>query len=193
MQRRIALLTEELAKKPEDWPASVVRKSDKLLSKEFDFGGECAKEELKCSVIPSWASVSGRSAEEIAALAPKKLHYKKDMCVFGMTLTDGTKTIGGNESWTDETADMPENLTKIEVCFTKHESSFHHIVFIGSTTVYMGLTKEDDEGRLKNATDMHAGRVETVVLAPGEQLLGCEMYHDGYNTFGVTFLIWKAV
>ena len=93
----------------------------------------------------------------------------------------------------DHTADMPENLTKIEVCFKKSELFFHHIVFIGSTTVYMGLTREDDEGRNKDYLSYHAGRVETVVLAPGEQLLGCEMYHDGHNTRGVTFLIWKAV
>ena len=53
----------------------------------------------------------------------------------------------------------------------------------------MGLTKEWDEGR-KDYPGNHAGRVETVVLAPGEQLLGCEMYHDGY-IFGVTFLIGK--
>jgi len=109
------LLTEELAKKPEDWPASVVRKSDKLISKKY------ANSKLKCSVIPSFASVSGRSSEEIAALAPKRLHYDPWMRVFGMTLTDGSKTIGG-EAWrADETADMPENLTKIEVCFKKHE------------------------------------------------------------------------
>ena len=115
------------------------------------------------------------------------------MEVFGITLTDGTKTIGGYEDWADKTADMPENLTKIEVCFTKDESWFHHIVFIGSTTVYIGITKEDDEERWKNHPHLHAGRVETVVLAPGEQLLGCEMYHDVSYTRGVTFLIWKAV
>ena len=68
----------------------------------------------------------------------------------------------------------------------------HHMIFYGSTTVYMGLTKEDDEGEWKDRPKAHAGRVETVVLAPGEQLLGCEMYHDTC-TFGVTFLIWKAV
>ena len=107
-----------------------------------------------------------------------------------MTLTDGTKTIGGYWS-ADKTADMPENLTKIEVCFTKDEWYFHHMIFYGSTTVYMGTTKEDDEAR-KDYPDCHAGRVETVVLAPGEQLLGCEMYYD-YRTRGVTFLIWKAV
>ena len=73
-------------------------------------------------MIPSFASVSGRSSEEIAALAPKRLHYDSAwMYAFGMTLTDGSKTIGG-EAWrADETADMPENLTKIEVCFKKHE------------------------------------------------------------------------
>ena len=54
----------------------------------------------------------------------------------------------------------------------------------------MGLTKEWDEGWIN--TVEHAGRVETVVLAPGEQLLGCEMYHND-DTHGVTFLIWKAV
>ena len=112
------------------------------------------------------------------------------MWVFGMTLTDGTKTIGGKEGWANSTADMPENLTKVEVCFRKNESEFHHIIFYGSTTVYMGWTKEDDE---RWTTDCHAGRVETVVLAPGEQLLGCEMYHDDEYTRGVTFLIWKAV
>ena len=112
-----------------------------------------------------------------------------------MTLTDGTKTIGGYEEWANKTADMPENLTKIEVCFRKSEDWMHHIIFYGSTTVYMGLTKEWDEGQ--KYTGNHAGRVETVVLAPGEQLLGCEMYHDGmYHgsaTRGLTFLIWKAV
>ena len=118
------------------------------------------------------------------------------MSVFGMTLTDGTKTIGGDEFYADKTADMPENLTKIEVCFTEAEEDFHHIVFIGSTTVYIGDTKEVDERTKK--TDFHAGRVETVVLAPGEQLLGCEMYYDHHilgNGFmrGITFLIWKAV
>ena len=112
------------------------------------------------------------------------------MVVFGMTLTDGTKTIGW-EGFANSTADMPENLTKIEVCFKKHEELFHHIIFYGSTTVYMGMTKEDDEG--ETYPPAHAGRVETVVLAPGEQLLGCEMYHvDGW-IHGVTFLIWKAV
>ena len=107
-----------------------------------------------------------------------------------MTLTDGTKTIGGDENWANETADMPENLTKIEVCFEKSEVWMHHMIFYGSTTVYIGATKEHDK---KYKTKWHAGRVETVVLAPGEQLLGCEMYHvDGW-IHGVTFLIWKAV
>ena len=55
-----------------------------------------------------------------------------------MTLTDGTETIGGDEDWANETADMPENLTKIEVCFRKDELCFHHMIFYGSTTVYMG-------------------------------------------------------
>ena len=68
------------------------------------------------------------------------------MLVFGMTLTDGTKTIGGDEKYANKTADMPENLTKIEVCLMKNEYNLHHIVFIGSTTVYMGKTKEDDKG-----------------------------------------------
>ena len=115
------------------------------------------------------------------------------MAVFGMTLTDGTKTIGGKYNYLDRTADMPENLTKIEVCFRKGEYGFHNMIFYGSTTVYMGWTKEDDE-RWKDRPEWHAGRVETVVLAPGEQLLGCEMYHGKYGgTVGVRFLIWKAV
>ena len=145
-------------------------------------------------MIPSWASVSGRSAEEIAALAPKELHYSKGMSVFGMTLTDGTKTIGSkHEHWADMEADMPENVTKIEVCFRKDEVRFHHMVFHGSTTVYMGWTKQDDETELKDYPDLQAGRVETVVIAPGEQLLGCELYHLKGSLHGVTFLIWKAV
>ena len=54
----------------------------------------------------------------------------------------------------------------------------------------MGKIKANDE--YEKNTDFHAGRVETVVLAPGEQLLGCEMYHD-HHTRGVTFLICKTV
>ena len=69
------------------------------------------------------------------------------------------------------------------------------MILHGSTIVYMGKTEEDDEKQPHSG--YHAGRVETVVLAPGEQLLGCEMYHDGmYHgsaTRGLTFLFWKAV
>ena len=50
-------------------------------------------------------------------LGPKFLHYDEGMIVFGMTLTDGTKTIGGRDAWAGKIADMPKNLTKIEVCF----------------------------------------------------------------------------
>ena len=37
------------------------------------------------------------------------------MAMFGMTLSDGTKTIGGDEKYIEKTEVMPENLTKIEV------------------------------------------------------------------------------
>ena len=169
------MLTKGLARNPKDWPESLVRKSIKLICTEI------GERKLNCSVIPSWTQVAKLPADKIAILTPKELHYDEYMLRFGMTLTDGTKTIGGKENLADKTADMPENLTKIEVCFRKDEEWMHHMIFYGSTRVYMGLTKEEDEKEWnKNYPKRHAGRVETVVLAPGEQLLGCEMYHDDY-------------
>ena len=36
----------------------------------------------------------------------------------------------------------------------------------------------------------YAGRVETLNFKEGEQLLGCELHYNGYNTGGVTWIKW---
>ena len=95
------------------------------------------------------------------------------MYVFGMTLTDDKRKIGGGYKAHRESK-VPEKLTCIEVSFRKNEDLLHSLRFIGETVVRIGFTDDkwtDDEYK--------AGRVETVTIEPGEELLGCEMHHDG--------------
>ena len=61
------------------------------------------------------------------------------------------------------------------------------MTFIGETVLHIGLTDE----LVRNSADWKAGRVETVTLEPGEELIGCEMHHGGGWTFGVTWLTWR--
>jgi hypothetical protein len=58
------LLKKELANNPKDWPKSLVRKSNELICITDD------KEDLKCSVIPSWTKFAALPAEDIGILAP---------------------------------------------------------------------------------------------------------------------------
>ena len=62
--------------------------------------------------------------------------------------------------------------------------------FIGETVVHIGYTDEERE-KWGWGDGAKAGRVETVTLEPGEELIGCEIHHDGYNTYGVTWLTWR--
>ena len=64
------------------------------------------------------------------------------MDVFGMSMSDGQRVIGGDESDADMTAELPEKLTRIEVIFSKNESFLHSMNFIGETVVHIGLTDE---------------------------------------------------
>ena len=93
-----------------------------------------------------------------------------------MSMSDGQRVIGGDEDEANMTAELPKNLTRIEVIFNKDESFFHSMNFIGETVVHIGLT---DEWLEKKGWDdgYKAGRVETVTLEPGEELIGCEMHH----------------
>jgi hypothetical protein len=140
-------------------------------------------------MIPSVESVTGHSVEHIFTLTPRHLHYNEYMWVFGMTLSTGIRKIGGAEVFARKTANIPTHLTKIEVVFRKDEYNIHHMVFHGETTVHIGRTKQEDE---MFKVGERAGRVERVTLAPGEELLGCEMHHD-HSIRGLTFLIKKAL
>ena len=100
------------------------------------------------------------------------LHYEKYMYVFGMTLTDDKRTIGGSYK-AHRDSKVPEKLTCIEVSFRKNEDFLHSLRFIGETRVRIGAA----DGKYTN-DDYKAGRVETVTFEPGEGLIGCEIHHS---------------
>ena len=62
--------------------------------------------------------------------------------------------------------------------------------FIGKKILTIGVPEANDAK--EKDKQWHAGRTETVYLAPGEELLGCELYGDYRNIFGLRFLIWKS-
>ena len=105
-------------------------------------------------------------------LRPTKVHYKWTMKVFGMSMSDGQRVIGGDESLPLKTAELPEKLTRIEVIFRKDEWHLHSMRFIGETVLHIGYTDQEHW-----SDNWKAGRVETVTLEPGEELIGCEIHY----------------
>ena len=66
----------------------------------------------------------------------------------------------------------------------------HSICFHGDSELTIGRTDElvdmwgyGDQGK--------KGRVETLTLDAGEELLGCKLHHSEETIFGVTWIKWR--
>ena len=123
-------------------------------------------------MIPDLAELTKRPPGEVTELSPATIHYDKDMFVFGMSLNNGQRLVGGADWKCSNTVEIPKKLTKIDVIFKKHEKFLYSMIFHGETVAQIGNRHEDW------TTDaVKEGRRETVKLEPGEELLGCEMHY----------------
>ena len=77
---------------------------------------------------------------------------------------------------------LPDDITKIDVFFTKSEQKFHSMVFYGDRTVAIGLTPEHDQFFVLHGNQQETkGRKWTFTLPKNERLLGCEMHYDKHK------------
>ena len=137
--------------------------------------------------LPDLDTLIDKPPNVIAALKATHVNYTKLMGIFGLTLNDGTKKRGG-QLQCDKTAQLPNNLKRIDVYFTKGEHYLHSMVFTGDTVVHIGRTEDDD---VYFGGNFVKDRVEVFELDQGETLLGCEIHHTKANTIGVTWLKWN--
>ena len=146
------------------------------------------EEVVGVKIVPTVKAVSGRSLEDITKIRPTQVHYSESMSVFGMSLNDGQKVIGGDEYDCNKTETMPSKLRRIDVIFQSDEQMFHSIVFYGETTLRIGQPEQQSI-----LGDLRGSRVESFVMEPGEELLGCEIHHGRMCTYGIVWLTWQPV
>jgi hypothetical protein len=98
-----------------------------------------------------------------------------------MTLGDGTTVSAGRT--VTSTAQLPENLYKIETIITNDEYDIYQIKFYGSSGVVT----------IGNNNSLGPGRVETFNLAAGEELIAWKLYWDNTWTVsrGIEWIKWS--
>ena len=136
--------------------------------------------------------VSKLSKAALETIRPVKLHY--DSYSFDMTMSDGATYAGtGFSPWNKCTLelDLPQKLSRVDVIFFKTESHIHSINFHGDRVVTTAYTNEV-LSMMNYPDDQLAGRVETITLKPGEELLGAKFHHDTAHTYGITWIIRRT-
>jgi hypothetical protein len=124
--------------------------------------------------------------ETIPKLA--RLHYKCSpfyICTLGAEMSNGKYRETNEGSFTgankpDKAVSLPDKLQKIQVCFRSNETSLHSLTFTGASVVTIEPTSDKDRGR-----------VETLILKPGEELLGCTLHYGDSVTYGISWITWK--
>jgi len=96
--------------------------------------------------------------------------------------SDGV-TWEGSKGKHEKHADLPDNISKIQIVFSKDESYIRYFRFFGDEMLQ--IPERGDDGR--------GGRVETfeIDLANGERFLGAEISIGGKHSMGVTWFKWK--
>jgi hypothetical protein len=140
------------------------------------------------TTVPNLREISSKTLHELASFKPTHVHYQKCLYVVGFEMSDGEKRVGGDEDEAAKSAELPEGITQISVFFRKDEMGLHSIVFSGNTSLHIGLSQKHDD--VAQRYGEKRGREEIYIIEHGYELLGCEMFHSDYYTYGVRWLTW---
>jgi hypothetical protein len=145
-------------------------------------------------VKPSW-KIEGKNKHPLADVLHKMtlkelMEYrpvKVNFCnwlveSFGFTYSNG-EIWEGSRGKHDKQKDLPDNISKIQIVFSKEESYIRYLRFFGDETLQIPETGDDFRG----------GRVETfeIDLEKGERFLGAEISIGDRHSMGVTWFKWK--
>lgn len=90
----------------------------------------------------------------------------------------------------DRVSNLPEKITKVDIAFCRDENFLHSVIFHGDTILQIGRS-DDLVDMWGFGEDGKKGRVETMVLGEGEELLGCKFHHSEESVFGMTWIKWR--
>jgi hypothetical protein len=124
-----------------------------------------------------------KTLKELMEYRPVKVNFCNwFMESFGFTYSNG-ETWEGSKGKHDRHADLPDNISKIEIVFSKEESTIRYLRFFGDEMLQIPERGDDFRG----------GRVETfdIDLAKRERFLGAEISIGDKRSMGVTWLKWK--
>ena len=110
-----------------------------------------------------------------------------------MKMNNNTMITGGKLDVAKKNYQLPEDLTKIDVCFRRNEKNLHSIVFYSKdgSKLVVGISEEQDMKLINK--QVKKGRVETFMIKDGEELIGCELHHSLEQTFGITWFTRKQL
>ena len=131
---------------------------------------------------PDVEKLGTKTLQELMAFRPVTIRLDDWFIgAFGLVYSDGSEGNLKSRYWKGD-QQLPDNVTKIEVVFSKTEQTIRYFRFYSGDQM-LQVPERGDDGR--------GGRTETFLIEEGERWIGCDVLHGDTRCMGIRWLKWK--